>query len=38
MPASTSPPLPALPVTGRITITPTTGNFPVKVEPVTITP
>jgi subtilisin family serine protease len=31
-------PLPPLPVTGRITITPTTGNFPVKVEPVTIIP
>jgi subtilisin family serine protease len=31
----TSPPLPVL---GRITITPTTGNFPVKVEQVTITP
>ncbi len=35
-PAST--PLPPLPVTGWITITPTTGNFPVKVDAVTITP
>jgi subtilisin family serine protease len=34
----TSPPLPPLPVTGRITITPTAGNFPVKIEAVTITP
>jgi len=34
----TSPPLTALPVTGRITVTPTAGNFPRKVESVTITP
>ena len=34
----TSPPLTAPPVIGRITITPTTGNFPMKIEPVTITP
>jgi len=34
----TSPPLPPPPVIGRITITPTTGNFPMKIEPVTITP
>jgi subtilisin family serine protease len=34
----TSPPLPPLPVTGWITITAMAGNFPVKVEAVTITP
>jgi subtilisin family serine protease len=33
-----SPPLSPLPVTGWITITPTTGNFPVKSGLITITP
>jgi subtilisin family serine protease len=33
-----TPTLSPLPVLGRITITPTTGNFPVKVEQVTIIP
>lgn len=34
----TSPPLPPPPVTGRITIQPMAGNFPVKVEAITIAP
>jgi subtilisin family serine protease len=34
----TSPQLPPPPVTGWITITPTTGNFPVRIEPVTVVP